>query len=236
MATKRRRLKNKKKDNNTRKVGGGDPLELARVAKALEDIKETRGKPRTQKDDDDAADLAALLADAENIQPSQPKNDEITNKVEGESLDEIKGQFPKRDINPNRRKSPKMRPSLSILPDEDVYDFLNKADDETLSEQESEPKSIDIEEVTRKISLLVSKAADALETMKVSSEREIEKDKSIIRLDEEFEYKEPTDEELAKMATDAENKCLTQQIMRICHYYMWQQTMRLMPLEKYQSY
>ena len=181
MATKRRRLKTKKKNNKTRKIDGG--INLTKALWGTDD-------------EEDAAARAALKAaaekkkqDEEGIEMSMREtlsdNQAPEVGVDGteDSLDEIKRQFPQR--NPNRRKSPKMRPSLNESPDEDIYDLLDKADNNTnirSSEKESEPKLADIAEVARKVSLAIR---NAVESMKVEK-----KEENLVNVDESEEEAE----------------------------------------------
>jgi hypothetical protein len=203
MATKRRRLKTKKKNNKTKKVGGVKTIDKAAGWLFGDDLKQAAAEK--------AARAAAEKKEEEGIEMSMRENlsdnQATVVGVDGtdESLDEIKMQFPQR--NPNRRKSPKMRPSLNESPDEDIYDLLDKADNNT-SIIESEPKLADIAEVARKVSLALRNSA---ESMKVEKEgeglvkaEEVNVDES--ESEEEEDLSEPTEEELAEMVNDAEKQ------------------------------
>jgi hypothetical protein len=222
MATKRRRLKTKKKNNRkTKKVGGVKTIDKAAGWLFGDDLKAAAAEK--------AARAAAEKKEEEGIEMSTRENlsdnQATVVGVDGtdESLDEIKMQFPQR--NPNRRKSPKILPSLNQSPREDMFDLLEEADNNT-NIIESEPKLADIAEVARKVSLALRNSAESMKVEKEGeglvnaedvnvdesveeeeaeedvSEAEAEADESV----EEEDLSEPTEEELAEMVNDAEKQ------------------------------
>ena len=209
MATKRRRLKTKKKNNRkTKKVGGVNPFKS--LGNIIDNAADKFITPEA------ARGLAGLSENPDNIEMKSLQQSSAATTPstlpKDESLDEIKMQFPQR--NPNRRKSPKILPSLNQSPDEDIYDLLDKVDNNTniiSSEKESEPKLADIAEVAGKVSLAVRNVA---ESMKVEKEGESLVNAEEVNVDEseedvsetEGEENEPTQEELAEKVKDAEKQ------------------------------